>query len=102
MILLRGYKIVALALATAASGLPATLLYIYFIPSNSLSCDSIQDIGVRETSRRLFSFGIYSFVASIANVIRFRVDALVVASYVGLAAVTHYRIGSTLTQLFMG
>jgi O-antigen/teichoic acid export membrane protein len=55
-----------------------------------------------DTARKLFSFGIYSFVAATANIIRFRIDALVVASYVGLAAVTHYRVGSTLTQFFMG
>jgi O-antigen/teichoic acid export membrane protein len=102
LILLRGYKIVALALVTSVSGLPAIFLYMYFISKELPFLRLDSKYWSSETSRRLFSFGIYSFVASIADVIRFRVDALVVASYVGLAAVTHYRIGSTLTQFFIG
>jgi O-antigen/teichoic acid export membrane protein len=39
-------------------------------------------------------------IAALANVLRFRVDNIVVASFVGLAAVTHYRIGGTLVQYF--
>lgn len=102
VILLRGYKVVALALATVASGIPGIVLYIYFISKELPFLRLDSRYWSTETARKLFSFGIYSFVANIANIIRFRVDALVVASYVGLAAVTHYRIGSTLSQFFMG
>ena len=93
---------VALALATVASGIPAIVLYIYFISKQLPFLRLDSRYWSRDTARKLFSFGIYSFVANIANIIRFRVDALVMASYVGLAAVTHYRIGSTLTQFFGG
>ena len=102
VILLRGYKVVALALATVASGIPAIILYIYFISKQLPFLRLDSRYWSRDTARKLFSFGIYSFVANIANIIRFRVDALVVASYVELGAVTHYRIGSTLTQFFGG
>jgi O-antigen/teichoic acid export membrane protein len=102
VILLRGYKVVALAAATVASGIPAIVLYVYFISKELPFLRLNGRYWSSETARKLFSFGIYSFVANIANIIRFRVDALVVASYVGLAAVTHYRIGSTLTQFFSG
>jgi O-antigen/teichoic acid export membrane protein len=102
VIVLRGYKIIALALVTVASGIPAIILYIYFISKELPFLRLDSKYWSPDTARKLFSFGIYSFAATIANTIRFRVDALVVASYVGLAAVTHYRIGSTLTQFFMG
>ncbi len=102
VILLRGYKIVALALATVASGIPGIILYIYFISKELPFLRFESRYWSLDTARKLFSFGIYSFVAATANIIRFRIDALVVASYVGLAAVTHYRVGSTLTQFFMG
>lgn len=102
VIVLRGYKIIALALVSVASGMPAIVLYIYFISKELPFLRLDSRYWSPDTARRLFSFGIYSFVANIANIIRFRVDALVVASCVGLAAVTHYRIGSTLTQFFMG
>jgi O-antigen/teichoic acid export membrane protein len=102
VIVLRGYKVVALALVQAAAGIPAVFLYIYFISKELPFLRFDARYWSREIARKLFSFGIYSFAATIANTIRFRVDALVVASFVGLAAVTHYRIGSTLTQFFMG
>jgi O-antigen/teichoic acid export membrane protein len=102
VILRHGYKVVALALATVASGIPAIVLYIYFISKELPFLRLDARYWSRDTARKLFSFGIYSFVANIANIIRFRVDALVVASFVGLTAVTHYRIGSTLTQFFGG
>lgn len=102
VIVLRGYKVVALALVQAAAGIPAIFLYIYFISKELPFLRFDARHWSRETARKLFSFGIYSFAATIANTIRFRVDALVVASFVGLTAVTHYRIGSTLTQFFMG
>jgi len=101
VILLRGYKIVALALATVASGIPGIILYVYFISKELPFLRLDLSYCTRDTARRLFSFGIYSFAGSIADTIRFRVDALVVAFYVGLTAVTHYRIGSTLSQFFL-
>jgi O-antigen/teichoic acid export membrane protein len=51
-----------------------------------------------ETAKTLFSYSAFSFIAQLAYIIRFRVDSVVVAAFVGLVAVTHYSIADRLTQ----
>jgi O-antigen/teichoic acid export membrane protein len=100
VILLRGYKVVALAMATLISGIPAMVLYIYFLPRELPFLRLDSKYWSSGTARKLFSYSAYSFISRIANLIRFRVDGLVVAAFVGLVAVTHYRIASTLCSFF--
>lgn len=50
----------------------------------------------RDIARELFAYGGTAFAAQLADTVRFRVDTLVVASVVGLDAVTYYDIGQKL------
>jgi len=102
LILLHGYKVVALALTTVITSIPSLLLTIYYVRKDLPFLRLDSKYWSHHTARQLFSLSIYTFISNMANILRFRVDALVVASYVGLVAVTHYRIASTLTQFFMG
>jgi O-antigen/teichoic acid export membrane protein len=54
-----------------------------------------------QTSRKLFGFGGPVLIGQIADRIRFQTDTLTVSFFVGLAAVTHYSIGSTLVLYYM-
>jgi O-antigen/teichoic acid export membrane protein len=55
----------------------------------------------RKRTGEFFSYSIYTFGASLADMLRFQVDALVITALIGLAAVTHYRIASVLAKYFV-
>ena len=56
----------------------------------------------KPVARELFAFSGYAFVAQLADMLRFRLDAVVVARFAGgAAAVTHYGIAATLIQYFI-
>lgn len=55
----------------------------------------------RPTARKLFHFGGPVLIGQIADRIRFQTDTLVVSFFVGLTAVTHYTIGSTLVLYYV-
>ena len=55
----------------------------------------------RAVARKLFSHGSISLVAQLADLLRFQVDALVVAAFLGVAAVTHYNIAGSMAQYFI-
>ncbi len=55
----------------------------------------------RGTAGKLVRYGSISLVAQIADLLRFQVDALVVASFLGVAAVTHYNVAGSLAQYFI-
>lgn len=100
-ILVLGYRVVGLAWATLVAGIPPMVLLVYWtkkeLPFLSLDAKYWR----METAKTLFSYSAFSFIAHIAYIIRFRVDAVVVAAFVGLAAVTHYSIAGRLTQYFI-
>jgi O-antigen/teichoic acid export membrane protein len=53
------------------------------------------------TSKKLFNFGGPVLIGQIADRIRFQTDTLTVSFFIGLAAVAHYSIGSTLVLYYM-
>jgi len=55
----------------------------------------------RGAARKLFSHGSISLIAQLADLLRFQVDALVVAAFIGVAAVTHYNIAGSMAQYFI-
>lgn len=99
-LLVLGYGVVGLAWATLLSGIPSILLSIYLSKKELPFLRIDSKYWGRETARILFSFSAFSLIANLANVLRFQVDNIVVASFVGLVAVTHYRIAGVLVQCF--
>ena len=55
----------------------------------------------RQTSKKLFNFGGPVLIGQIADRIRFQTDTLTVSFFIGLTAVTHYTVGSTLVLFYM-
>jgi O-antigen/teichoic acid export membrane protein len=100
-VVLLGYKVVGLAWATFLTGIPGVAASVYFAHRQLPFLRFDARYWKRETARMLFSYSIYSFICHIADLLRSRVDNIVVAAYVGLAAVTHYSIAGRLAQYYM-
>lgn len=54
----------------------------------------------RSRIRTFFNFGLSAFLIRVGDLVRFGVDGLVVARFLGVAAVTHYSIAMRLTEYF--
>lgn len=95
-ILLLGYRIVGLAWATFLTGIilmPASVYYCYKeFPYLRLQFR----YWTRNTAKTLVNYSSYSFIGHVADMLKFRTDNIVVAAFVGLAAVTHYSIAGKL------
>jgi O-antigen/teichoic acid export membrane protein len=95
------HSIVALAIITLAVNLCSRLAVAAAarraLPSLELSRAHVR----RQQARELFGYGKYTFIALSADRIRFHIDTLVVAWFLGVGLVTHYAIAARLTQLFM-
>jgi O-antigen/teichoic acid export membrane protein len=99
-VLFAGYGIMGLAWVTFLTSLPSMWLMIYFSYRELPFLRIERQYWQRDTARSLFSYSAYSLIANLGNILRFKLDSLVVAGYLGLTAVTHYRIGGALTQYF--
>jgi O-antigen/teichoic acid export membrane protein len=97
----RGYSILALAVITLAVNLSSRLALVAagrrLLPSLEFSRAHL----CRTQARQLLGYGKYAFVAAAADRIRFQVDTVVVASFLGVGVVTHYAIAARLAQLFI-
>jgi O-antigen/teichoic acid export membrane protein len=55
----------------------------------------------RETAQKLFSFGLPVLIGQVADRIRLQTDAMVVSLFLGLSAVAHYNVATTLVMYYM-
>ena len=100
-VLIAGYGVLGLAWTTFLTGIPSMVLHVYFAYKELPFLHFDPKYWERNTARTLFSYSAFSLIANLANILRFKLDAVVVAAFVGLAAVTHYKIGGVLTQYFL-
>jgi O-antigen/teichoic acid export membrane protein len=93
-VILRGYKVLGLALATLLSVLPGLVLYPYFqsrnLPFLRISFAAVQ----RAMAKEMFSYSFFSFIAHLGGVLRGPIGPFIVAPFLGLVAVTHFKIAS--------
>lgn len=99
-VLLAGYGILGLAWVTFLTSLPSVALHIYFTHKHLPFLRFDSRYWGRSTARLLLSYSAFSLIAQLADILQFRLDAFVVAGFVGVAAVTHYKIAGVLTQYF--
>jgi len=99
--ILAGGGLLALAWMTLLATLPVTALQIWFARREA----SWARIGVGSVEmqrvKSLFSYSTYTFLAFIADILRFQIDPLVISGFIGLAAVTHYRVAGVFVQYYM-
>jgi O-antigen/teichoic acid export membrane protein len=101
LVLLSGHKVLAMALVTALSHIPEYVLTIYFAKKNLPYIKLDRGYWNRTTAKTLLSYSIFAFIANVADILRFQVDSFVIAAYLGLAAVTHYKVGSLIAVYFL-
>ena len=101
IVLLLGYKVLAMALVTVLSGIPAKIYTVYFAKKNLPSLQLKKKFWVKNTAGKLFSYSSYVFAAQIADILRFHVDFIVITFFMGLSAVTHYKVGSVLATYYL-
>jgi len=96
-----GYNIIALALITFFVDLLGHALYFYFakreLPQLKLSFSLFQMAKVKS----LFGYSLFSFIAQLGGILRFKIDSFVIAGFLDLNAVTHYFIGARLIEFFI-
>jgi len=97
-----GHKLIALALISLLAIIPEMLLSIYFTKKNMPFLQIHYKYIAKDRLKSFFSYSIFTFIAQIADRLRFNVDAFVITIYIGLVAVTHYSIATELMRLFIG
>lgn len=101
-VILAGGGLLALAQVTLWSTLPVTALQIWF-GRREAPWARIQNMSTElKVVKNFFSYSLYSFLAYLADIARFQIDPLVISSFIGLVAVTHYKIAWVLVQYYMG
>jgi O-antigen/teichoic acid export membrane protein len=100
-VILAGEGLLALAWVTLLASLPVTVLQISFARREA-SWARIESGSVEiKIVKSLSSYSVYTFLAYIADAIRFQIDPLVISGLIGLAMVTHYRVAGVFAQYYM-
>lgn len=93
-----GYGILGLAVVSVFFSVADSLTRVFVAfriePNMTISPRYFDGASVRS----LFSYSAYSFIAKIADVLRFQIDNLVITAFVNLATVTHYTIAVRLVD----
>ncbi len=102
LVLRAGMGVVALAMVCMLSWIPGYIFVSFavhwrypFIPLRSLGKWH------KPTANKLIRFGVPVLVGQVADRIRLQSDALIVSIFLGLKAVTHYNIATTLVMYYM-
>src|SRR5580704_9349339 len=100
-VILIGDGLLALAWVTLLASLPVIVLQIWFAKREA-SWARIDSKSVElKMAKSLSSHSVYTFLAYIADVIRFQIDPLVISALIGLAMVTHYRVAGLFAQYYV-
>jgi len=96
-----GGGLLSLAWMTLLATLPITALQIWFARREA-PWARIGSGGFELTRvKNFFSYSIYTFLTLLADVVRFQIDTILIAAFIGLEAVTHYRIAGLLAQYYI-
>lgn len=96
-----GWGLLGLAWITLLSSLPVFFLQMCFArreaPWARLEVTAMDWQKVKS----LFSYSAFTSISSIADTLRFSLDAIVVSAFVGLAAVTHYKVAGVFSRYYI-
>ena len=90
------HGLVFLAWATLFASLPVLAVQT-FLAHRSAPWARIDFAYARASRiRQLLSYSVFTFITTVADNLRYQIDPLLITAYVGLSAVTHYRVASAL------
>jgi O-antigen/teichoic acid export membrane protein len=95
------YDLVAIAWATVGSNILEVFMRVllaYHVDKHI----SIAPVNFKMSIvRKLFGYSIFTFIAKIADILRFQVDSLVISAFTNVSLITPFRIASRLIEYFM-
>lgn len=100
VVLLAGYKLLALAWVTFFCSLPSAAAYVLLARKQCPEVRFQPQPWFGRWTKRLFSYGFFALVAQLSDQLRVNADAFVITAFVGLAAVTHFRIAGLMVVYF--
>lgn len=100
-VVLRGWQLLALAWATLLATLPVSALQFWFARWEAPWARIGGVLLPARKVKELFSYSVYTFLAMMADVLRFQLDPLVISAFIGLVAVTHYRVASAFSSYYV-
>lgn len=95
-----GGGLLALAWMALLATVPITLLQIWLARRQAPWARMDRSFFKPQKVRNFFSYSAYSFLSSIADMVRFQLDPIVISGMIGLAAVTHYKVAGVLAQYY--
>lgn len=99
--ILSGGGLLALSWMALISTLPTMVLQIWLARREVEWARLDRRFAQLNRVKNLFSYSVYSFMAYIADLVRFQLDPLVISAMIGLVAVTHYKVAGILAQYYM-
>jgi len=99
--ILAGGGLLALAWMTLLATLPVVALQIWLARREAPWARIDKMLIKRKSVKGLFPYSFYTLLASIADTLRFQIDPLVITGFVGLVAVTHYRVASVFMRYYI-
>lgn len=95
-----GHGIVTLAYITLLTGMITHTLTFILAKKLTPGLKINPTFFRRNKVRDLYSYGVKSLITQIADMLRFRIDSLVIAGYLSVSLVTYYSIGARLVDYF--
>lgn len=98
--LARGRGIMAMAVINVCSSLLQYGMLFIFARKTFPNLNLSRRYYRADLSRPFFSYSWKTLVAMLADILRFRIDSIVIAAYLNLGLVTYYSVGSRLVNYF--
>ena len=98
--LLAGGGLLALAWVTLVASLPGMALQVWFARREAFWARIDSSRIEPERMKSMFSYSAYTGAGCVADILRFQIDPLVISGFLGLVAVTHYRVASLFISYF--
>lgn len=96
-----GHGIIAMAFIAFGVETAQCGVFVYYVlrkyPELNIGFGYFRKNRVRE----LLEYSVYSFIATIGDMLQFHLDAFVITAFVGLSMVTHYNIGARITKYYV-
>ena len=99
--IIRGYGLIALSVITLSSNLASYIFKIYLIESQITKINFDFSLIKKEQIVRLLNYGKHTFIAQIADILRFKLDNFVIALFLNISLVTHYSIAQSMMDYFV-
>ena len=98
----RGFGIVALAYVGLGTSVLTNFLFLQLARSEAPGLVVRRSLFDVSLVKELASFSAWSFLIQVSNLLRFRIDALVIGSFRSAADVTRYSVGARLSEIPSG